>query len=359
MSSANNGNPSTDIRNLGVIEDFVPFWYWDSQGTLQARVEDGRWQWKSRLEIVDPFGNSLQETDPLQRHSAMLYGYNHQMPVSEASNSELRQIAFDGFEDYSVNPSPLSLVDYGWTNREHPCNIPSGCRLLKYGQLTELPPNRVSVTRSESHTGLSSLRLLCQTATLVLATQDPNCTGSLPSATSCQSCVPSFRPAPGEEYVISCWAKTANIGTAQQQFVPSLRISFLSQNVAQAVGTLNWQPSGPVIDGWQRIWGTFTVPSSESVGFRLQFVGPAIQGSLNTVYYDDLRIHPVRASMRSMAYHPWSLRLMAVLDENNYATFYEYDIQGDLIRVKRETERGIMTVQEGRNNMPRRNIFQP
>ena len=44
-----------------------------------------------------------------------------------------------------------------------------------------------------------------------------------------------------------------------------------------------------------------------------------------------------------------NLRLMADLDENNYATYYEYDDDGTLIRVKKETERGIMTVQESRS----------
>jgi len=44
-----------------------------------------------------------------------------------------------------------------------------------------------------------------------------------------------------------------------------------------------------------------------------------------------------------------NLRLMAELDENNYATFYEYDDDGTLIRVKKETERGIQTIKESRS----------
>jgi len=41
---------------------------------------------------------------------------------------------------------------------------------------------------------------------------------------------------------------------------------------------------------------------------------------------------------------------MATLDENNYATFYEYDDKGNLIRTKRETEKGIATLQENRDS---------
>jgi hypothetical protein len=53
--------------------------------------------------------------------------------------------------------------------------------------------------------------------------------------------------------------------------------------------------------------------------------------------------------MKSYVYNPVNLRLMAEMDENNYATFYEYDDEGTLIRVKKETERGIMTIKETRS----------
>ena len=49
-------------------------------------------------------------------------------------------------------------------------------------------------------------------------------------------------------------------------------------------------------------------------------------------------------------YDPISLKLTAVLDENNYATFYEYDQEGTLIRTKKETERGVVTISENRQS---------
>jgi hypothetical protein len=54
--------------------------------------------------------------------------------------------------------------------------------------------------------------------------------------------------------------------------------------------------------------------------------------------------------MVTYVYDPVSLRLVAELDERNYAKFYEYDEDGKLIRVKKETEKGIMTIQETREN---------
>ena len=52
--------------------------------------------------------------------------------------------------------------------------------------------------------------------------------------------------------------------------------------------------------------------------------------------------------MKSYVYDPRSMRLMSELDANNYATFYEYDDEGKLVRVKKETERGVMTLKETR-----------
>lgn len=54
--------------------------------------------------------------------------------------------------------------------------------------------------------------------------------------------------------------------------------------------------------------------------------------------------------MKSYVYDPISLKITAVLDENNYATFYEYDQEGTLIRTKKETERGIVTISENRQS---------
>ena len=100
------------------------------------------------------------------------------------------------------------------------------------------------------------------------------------------------------------------------------------------------KPSGPIIDGWQRISGKFVIPSSGNFYIRLS------NTSSNQVYFDDLRVEPMNATVTSYVYHPVNLRLMAILDENNYATFYEYDLEGNLIRVKKETERGIKTIKE-------------
>jgi hypothetical protein len=70
-------------------------------------------------------------------------------------------------------------------------------------------------------------------------------------------------------------------------------------------------------------------------------------------FFDDIRVHPFNGNMKSFVYDQKTQKLMAELDENNYATFYEYDMEGGLIRVKKETENGFFTIQESRSSNPK------
>jgi hypothetical protein len=89
--------------------------------------------------------------------------------------------------------------------------------------------------------------------------------------------------------------------------------------------------------------GKFRVPP-DAVSINVEM--KAVNGK---TWFDDLRIQPFNSVMKTFVYHPLTLRLMATLDENNYATFYVYDQQEQLVATKKETETGIFTVQEARN----------
>lgn len=104
------------------------------------------------------------------------------------------------------------------------------------------------------------------------------------------------------------------------------------------------KPTGPVIEGWQRYEGYFTAPAG-ATNMQLKLVNNSGQ----PIYFDDIRIHPFNANMKSYVYDPINLRLKAELDANNYASYYEYDEEGTLIRTKVETREGIKTVTESRS----------
>lgn len=147
-----------------------------------------------------------------------------------------------------------------------------------------------------------------------------------------------------EQYIISGWVKEDLTEQVVSYSNAKIEINFYDVNEA-LIGVYEYLPSGEIIDGWQTILGKFKVPADyHSIDFILRSID-----NTSAVYFDDIRVHPFNSSLKSFVYDPESLRLMAELDENNYATFYEYDKEGGLIRVKKETEKGIYTIQETRS----------
>ncbi|GAA3591156.1 hypothetical protein Q4Q39_15825 [Flavivirga amylovorans] len=111
------------------------------------------------------------------------------------------------------------------------------------------------------------------------------------------------------------------------------------------IGAPEFNPKGAIIDGWQRISTSFTIPDDAAyMKITLKNKGDGLNA-----YFDDVRMHPFNSNIKSFVYDPVTQRLQAELDENNYATFYEYDTEGGLVRVKKETERGVYTIQETRS----------
>jgi PKD repeat protein len=167
----------------------------------------------------------------------------------------------------------------------------------------------------------------------------------------CQDCIGSFAPPPGD-YIISLWVKEEQSTTYLENYLSGIAVACLDGGSNVIGSTMVYNGTTPpvfkMIDGWQKIEQKFTIPSNAAF-LQLSLVNnsnPAVDA-----YFDDIRVHPFNSSFKSYVYDPITLRLMAELDENNYATFYEYDEDGALIRVKKETEKGIQTIKEARNNV--------
>jgi hypothetical protein len=162
----------------------------------------------------------------------------------------------------------------------------------------------------------------------------------------CSDCIGSFAPIPDSTYIISAWVKEANAAATVTTYVNAkINVSFYTGS--SPVGTpVLAIPSGQIIDGWQKIEQKFKIPATATT-LKLNLIT-----SVQDANFDDIRVFPFNGSMKSYVYDPYTMRLMAELDERNYATFYEYDEEGRLIRVKKETEKGIMTIKESRNNTP-------
>ena len=159
--------------------------------------------------------------------------------------------------------------------------------------------------------------------------------------TSCQrECITSFMPQPGRKYVLSAWVKE-EVWQSKSDYSNSYII--LTYRDSKQKDTIRTR--GTIIDGWQRIEGAFIVPNS-ATDISINLVNNGSEQS----FFDDIRVHPFNSTMKSFVYDPSTSKLIAELNEDNYAAYYEYDEEGQLVRVKQETERGIKTINESRSS---------
>lgn len=320
---------TTNIRKDGTYKNYTDFWkkpvmsgqYWDTGSSISSK-----WVWNTQVTKFNRTGNETENKDALGIHSAAIFGYGNSMVKAVGNNSKLRQLAYDGMEDYnyftSQNDEHFSFTRYF-------LELDS---TVSHTGIYSLPidsASEKSIRRCITYSEKEAEDPITDTAVNMIMLKPTDITDQ-------------FSPDSGK-YTISTWVKE-NVSSPQfQNYTDTAVIKIYQKN---CITTYKFTPSGPIIDGWQKLEGTFTMPDSATC---IDFILKA--NNTHKAYFDDIRIHPWNGNMKSFVYHPRTLRLVAELDENNYATFYEYDDEGRLIRIKRETERGIVTLQESRTGL--------
>lgn len=157
-------------------------------------------------------------------------------------------------------------------------------------------------------------------------------------------------PVTGSQMLVSVWVKEQQDCHCNTYTHANIGVYYRDIN-GNGLGYASGTPvyaTGNIIEGWQRIEAYVTIPSN-AASMYVTLGNNNADGYKGLVYFDDLRIQPFNGEMKNYVYNDDNLRLMAELDENNYATFFEYDDDGSLVRVKKETEQGIKTIKETRN----------
>lgn len=97
-------------------------------------------------------------------------------------------------------------------------------------------------------------------------------------------------------------------------------------------------------EAYTSVSGNKTAPNWINVSFR---------ANSSAVDIDDIRIQPVNAEVTTTVYDIRNYKIAATLDDHNFATFYQYNGEGRLVRKLQETERSIRTVEEVHLNTPK------
>jgi hypothetical protein len=309
-----------NARKDGHYANFYPFWYFNPFNTTWS-TNTSMWTTANTMSLYDRYGQELETKDALLRYNAALFGFRGNVATGVASNARHREIFYEGFEDLSFrNATRASYSDS--------CN---GASFDSYVN---------SLVSQASHSGRYALNLSTPVAlSLNVHSRDHksepylavNSSGEFTYKQLTGLYHNGFEPFPGKSYLVSVWVSDAN---KESKSTP------LSISAGGAL-SLQWKAT---VEGWKLYEGVFYAS-----GTTMQL---SISGS-SGVLIDDLRIIPTDAQIKTYAYDARTYRLMAELDENNFATFYEYDEEGILNRVKKETEKGIMTLKETRSTYKR------
>lgn len=325
---------NNDVRTDGIYTSFNRF-PWENPAT-----KSDKWINATTVTKYSPYGYELENKDALGNYSSALYGYKHSLVTATSANAKYNEMAFDNFEDY-----PLDC------NENH----------------FKFTSNAANVTLNIAHTGKYSIKVANGANLLINKTIATPCnfTG-IPDAfpltqithnstqvdhvvNTCDL-LGEFNPTDNKKYVASVWvrqttAASTNIPGLVDYTAPQLKVTIHPATGPNIV--YNYTAKGNVIDGWQRIFEEFQIPAN-AISVDVELVNTSTTGNL--AYFDDIRLHPFDANMVSFVYDPISLKIVAELDANNFATIYTYDNEGHLNNVKKETIEGIKTIKEGRIN---------
>lgn len=338
----NQQNPEkeVDVKNAGNFEVFKPYWYYDASWKQDTTVK--QWITSNTITLYDKYGQELENRDALNRYSGATFVFNGQLPGAVASNARQREILYESFEDTRFRQSCFApgIVCNPTNLRQNTAEnaLPVVVTDVKHtgNYAASLPNNGLSISTVIHDIETKSMPYLNANNKGEFAMSQATTQGIYPNGF--EPFLPEF-PSGTKDYIFSVWVYDNQPAT----LTPGVMLEVNGQSIPLE--------RKAVVEKWKLVEGKFTInANSEYIPFFL-LLKP--NGASN-VKIDDLRIHPFDSHLKSYAYDEKTLRLMAEMDENNFATFYEYDDEGGLVRLKKETERGIMTIKENRSAKKKR-----
>jgi len=326
----------TNIRRDGTFKTYNNFWIYDNNRWGKT-TNLNNWQFSKEISNYSKGGAESEARNPLNVFNSTIYENTTNLPIATVNNSKSNQVYLQNFEkSVSHNNSTENKIKCPTCNNVY-----------------ELVNNKFDT--NYFHSGKNSYKITQNTVltnTYTYQADKVYSNGQYYYKPDTSDFFGVFEPDTGK-YIVNAWVKVGTNQLNKDYSGSSIRIvlsegSPITTSIPSLSSNLqfNLSPSGPIIDGWQRIDGSIYIGTSiKSLSISL------IPAPSQTTYFDDLRIHPFNALMKSYVYDPKTLKLSAELDENNYATFYEYDKSGELVRVKKETEKGIATIKESRKGI--------
>jgi hypothetical protein len=328
LSPYNAGTPATPIHLVSgkILQGKVGHYPFTDNENWVKTQEVTKYNW---------FGQELENKEEGIGYNSVVFGYNQQLPVCVAKNARSGEVLFDGFEDYNLlQPQPDQNAGYMkllYSPFAAFLQNTAAVGALYNKILPVASGNIFNLSTETAHSGDYSLQVANGPVQI-----------PLDAAVAGMADGYSFKMAAGKRYVVNLWLRPA----AMSIYAPAPvgnngNVSLSMDNGVGGTSSYSLTPASNIIEGWQQYTAVFSVPMGYG-NFKLNLG--------NGFFYDDIRIYPFESNSKAFVYHPVTRKVTATLDENNYGTFYEYDAEGNLVRTKRETERGILTISENRSS---------
>lgn len=345
-----------DISKDGTFTTYVPYWNkigsdWQPLYNPNPPISFANSRWIPNYEntIYSPHGDLLETKDAIGLYHTRDYTQNHTLLKLEASNAMYKNMGYESFEDFGFVYPYLNKC--GALNNDH----------LGFASNVGLSPtaSQPYITTSQAHTGRYSIEIpptinfnLAHFYNNTTTNTSPNPELDIPSIynTRCAGIadlvgqnvlINKLNIDPGK-YIISFWIKGPSSGANSTDFTSLFNFSITSPTLPPPTITKT-----NVINGWQKfdyIYNASGVTGASPLTINFS-------NGVTPIFMDDFRFQPFNANMVGYVYDPYQLRLWAKLDDRNFATILEYDNEGVLTRTKKETERGIYTINESRQSI--------
>ncbi|HTN46378.1 MAG TPA: hypothetical protein VL098_08535 [Flavipsychrobacter sp.] len=305
--------------------------HWDDSFYNAKTAVNGNAVWFTASHVTKsiPSLGPVEETNPLGIYSSVFLEPATKKVMHATANAKYGQTWVETFEDLRQLKTYNLMTDLLFSPFQNymatSTSVANGYKVFSKSQ--SLPTGNLvgsfTLDSTQAHTGLFSLST---TGSTTLKVTPRKYTGGLSYFFNIFDF--NLDNTTNQKYTYEVWVKRSSG-------------SISAPSVAYSSTTVALTPVSMPIDGWVLYRGTI----SASHGVQMTFTFPTSQS------YDDIRVYPVASNVKSYVYHPFKTYLMAILDENNYATLYEYNDRNQLVRLKKETEKGVITITENIKNV--------
>jgi len=278
----------------GVYEEF------DLYNWRNIASNSNKWLSQSKITKYSPNGNVLEAKNPLDIYSSSKYNKNNQLVTIVANNAEEFSYDFESFEE------------------------------VTYFSIS------ASITNAHAHSGKKSAWITNQQK-IVLGNK-----------------IIINQQIKDEGLILFLWVKAGYLHTYPEiDYIKSF-IEFYFGSTSMVTSII---PGLPEIVAQTGEWSLYVEELSTAqlapyaLGTELYIgVKSTRGGPSEDVWIDDYKAQPTNSNLNCYVYDIGNYQLMASFDDQHFGMYYDYNDEGQLVRKRIETERGMKTITEQQYN---------